>query len=184
MLICLSSPGYLQPISIGEPDQAQYYTDASMGFNNPIGILIQESVELFGIASDIRVIMSFGSGKDATVFPQTSESIPDKLIAALAYIERSCESAHQDWQRRTNGLGIYYRFNVEKHLQLHNIREWSQSSLIVSFTQEYYLDAQVSDRLDEALKALQRESDLVKLKTIGTCLYCVEYIHTNWLQLI
>ena len=113
---------------------------------------------MFGEEAEVATVLSIGVGKgDVWCASSTSDS---ELREAVRRATTSCEPVHQELYARLRGTSIYFRFNVERG-------SGPQMQLSSSTISAYLEDGVVSDRVDDAIKSIDRRPTGIKLKDIS-----------------
>lgn len=139
----MSTPELFLPVKIGEHGQEGDFFDASFVRNNPIEELLREVRDLYDPATRVRTIISFGCGKITAAFGAD-------IGSTIRSIALSGERAHEDLQYRMKKLGVYFRFNVERNMDLHEIVDISK---VQSSTDSYRNQELVGQKMDEVVEA-------------------------------
>lgn len=180
-LLCLAYPGLLDPIRLGNAHLAEDLYDASFGCNNPVNVILKEAQEIFGNSAYLSLIISFGSGKSTISISQpTTGQILRDMVPALSQISLASEIPHNELQRRTQTLGVYFRFNTEYTVDSLALEEWLDSNQIAIQTRIYLQDENNNQRLDSVVEAMIARSNTILLATISK-IYIPSYI--NYLTL-
>ena len=125
---------------------------------NPGKELLREAQQIFGDDAEVATILSIGAGKgDVWSMSETDgASMRDAVKRTMA----NCEAVHEELYARLRESAIYYRLNVEKG----SGRKMVLSSSLIS---AYLREGVVNDKLDDAIRSIERRPKGVKLKDIS-----------------
>jgi hypothetical protein len=154
---CIASPDTFIPISIGTGHKQVTLVDALTVAANPGKELLREAQRVFGDESEVATILSIGAGKGDVWSVSTTTS--SELREAVKRATMSCEPVHEELYSRLRQTAIYFRLNVERG-------SGPQMELSFASVSAYLGEGAVSDRVDEAIKSIQRRSMGVKLQDI------------------
>ena len=155
---CIASPDTFIPVTIGSGHKQATLIDALATAANPGKELLREAQRVFGEEAEVATVLSIGVGK-GDVWCASSAS-GSELREAVRRATTSCEPVHQELYARLRGTSIYFRFNVERG-------SGPQIQLSSSTISAYLEDGVVSDRVDDAIKSIDRRPTGIKLKDIS-----------------
>lgn len=169
-LATLASPGLMEPITIEGVGTSEDFIDADISCSNPTLELLREASDVFGPHIQIFSIVSLGCGRenpDVNSKGGTTGPSARELVTAQTHISIACERTHEDLQRRTRNLNIYFRFNPGRDLNSSQTEEWKQVSFHKIQTMSYLQMELVSQRLDAAVNALHSSLTGVLLSVLS-----------------
>ena len=156
-----ATPNYFEPITIGSPGTSLRCIDGGFGQNNPVRQVYEESKAIFPGRS-VSCLISIGCGQASTIhIPkpgifQRAGIFPNHIIQAAKDMATDCEEKHQETARSfTDGPGIYFRFNVDRGLDMVGFEEWKKFHNISSHTKHYMMMQETNQMLDSAMHALR-----------------------------
>ena len=125
---------------------------------NPGRELLREAQRIFGDDAEVATILSIGAGKgDVWSMSETDgASMRDAVKRTVA----NCEPVHEELYARLRESAIYYRLNVERG-------PGPQMTLSSSLISAYLREGAVNDKLDDAIRSIERRPKGVKLKDIS-----------------
>lgn len=165
-LATLSSSGFLEPIAIEGIGASEDFVDGDISCSNPTLELLREATDLFGPDMKVFAIVSLGSGRE--IADANSQGTTDSIARELMrHFNIACERAHEDLQRRTRNLEIYFRFNPGQDISSSQPREWKQISFLKTQTTSYLQMEMVSQQLDAAVSALHCNPTGVPLSVLS-----------------
>jgi hypothetical protein len=147
------------PVQIGAGHKQVTLVDATTGFANPSQELLREAQRIFGGDEEVTTLVSIGSGK-GDVWSLSEGGGEKERLKALQRAAMNCEPVHEELWGRLRETGIYYRLNMDR-------ASGSQIQLSSSHISVYLQEGEISDKLDCAIKNIQRRADGVKLKEIS-----------------
>ncbi|KAI0119738.1 acyl transferase/acyl hydrolase/lysophospholipase [Daldinia grandis] len=114
------------------------FIDAGFGYNNPCEVLINEAKRLFP-ERDVLQILSIGTGLgDVVTIKNTRRSI----IGALKRMARSSNMVARRLDEKYSNSGEYYRFNVDRGLEVITLSDWEKTCTISAHTNNYLSENQ------------------------------------------
>ncbi len=169
-----AAPRLFKRIEIGDSQLKQEYVDAGLGCNNPVTHLVKEAAREFGAERSVGCIVSVGTGKPKVAgFSKPAFGLarvfPLELIEVLKKMATSSEvEATAAKERYRNFPGLYHRLNVDKGLEDITLKDWKSLPEVVTHTEKYLHDPDVSREVDEVVEALLgRPSASVTLGHLG-----------------
>lgn len=155
----LATPGAFLPISVGPATRQGEFLGASLGFSNPLSLLLNEAIEIFGHGIPVSLVLSLGTGMTKIIShsKKTSEEILRSVIL-------DCEETERQISHQFDGSPAYLRLSVNKGLESSNNKHWHDLGPIVTFTQAYIYLHHISEEIERALNALQGHGQLIKLE--------------------
>ncbi len=154
-----AAPRLFKRIQIGDPGLRQEFVDAGLGCNNPVTHLIKEAGREFGAERSVGCILSIGTGKSKVAgFSKPAgiaRLLPLELIEVLKRMATSSEAQAMDAKERyRNFPGLYHRLNVDKGLEDIALKDWKNLPEVVTHTEKYLNDPDVSREVDKVVDAL------------------------------
>jgi hypothetical protein len=155
---CVASPETFLPVTIGTGYKKVVLVDALALCANPGRELLHEAQRIFGVDAEVATILSIGAGKGDVW--SMSETDGASMIDAVKRTVANCEPVHEELYARLRESAIYYRLNIEKGLG-------QQMMLSSSGISAYLQEGAVNDKLDDAIKSIERRPKGVKLRDIS-----------------
>jgi hypothetical protein len=164
VLATCASPVGFEPVTIGARHKKQEYVGPVA--HNPFRDVITESHLLFGGDSSVASILSLGCGHPG-VITVPSDGTPATLLALMQEMILDCQSHAKETQDQIGHLGIYFRFSVEQGMQRAYLGNTDDTSLMVSRTQTYLGDLDVSSKVDAYIQSLHTPVGLITLERLS-----------------
>jgi hypothetical protein len=169
-----AAPPFFKRIQIGEPGLKEEFLDAGLGCNNPVDQLVQEAMREFGKRQEVSCIVSIGTGmpkvnKYEKPTLGIQRFLPLGLVKAVTKLATDAErEALKMKERFRNCPGLYRRLNVIRGLEYTSLEEWKKMGEVITHTKEYMSNREVSEELDEIVKALiGKPSHIYTLSHLG-----------------
>ncbi|KAG8834322.1 hypothetical protein FRC17_009161 [Serendipita sp. 399] len=134
----IASPDIFPPVTLGQGYNALSVIDGLMGYANPMRELLKEVQDISGPSQHIGCIVSIGTGMQIPT--ERSRTLDNE---SLIRIVTNTENVHQELQRKTQDLGIYFRFN-----NYYGFTPNSEPSHIFQSTRAYHGDATVDTNIN------------------------------------
>ncbi|KKY38358.1 putative vegetative incompatibility protein 2 [Diaporthe ampelina] len=136
---------YFKPMTIkDEEGQEEKFVDAALGTNNPISILWDEAVNLFGKKRRLGCVVSLGTGSRKVEMAPGGEKLKEKarfLISAVKVMKEigtDSEKDHQRWQAKFEEFeSTYFRLNVDGGAQGIELSDWQKIGQLKARTRDY-----------------------------------------------
>ena len=159
---CVASPETFLPVTIGTGHKKVVLVDALALCANPGKELLREAQQIFGDDAEVATILSIGAGKGDvwSMFEMDGASVRE----AIKRIVANCELVHEELYAHLRESAIYFRLNVDKS-------SGQQMALSSSGISAYLREGAVNDKLDDAIKSIERRPKGVKLKDISESLF-------------
>ena len=155
---CVAYPDTFLPVNIGSGHRQFALVDALTVAANPGKELLREAQRVFGDDAEVATILSIGAGKgDVWSVLSTSGS---ELREAVKRATTSCEPVHEELYSRLRQTSIYFRLNVDRG-------SGPQMELSSANVSAYLEEGVVSDKVDDAIKSIDRRPTGIKLKDIS-----------------
>jgi hypothetical protein len=146
------------PVTIGTGHKKVMLVDALALCANPGKELLREAQQIFGDDAEVATILSIGAGKGDVW--NMSKMDGASARDALNRIVANCEPVHEELYDRLRESAIYYRLNVDNGS--------GQQTELSSFGISAYLQERATnDKLDNAIRSIERRPNGVKLKDIS-----------------
>lgn len=165
-LATLSSWGFLEPITIEGIGASEDFIDGDISCSNPTLELLKEAADFFDPHIKIMCILSLGSGRESVVASSEGTAARD-MVTIHTHFSIACERIHEDLQRRTRNLNIYFRLNPGRDINSSQIQEWKQISFLKTQVTSYLQMEMISQQLDTAVSALQSNPNGILLSAIS-----------------
>jgi hypothetical protein len=155
---CIASPETFLPVKIGDGHEEVVLVDAIAVCLNPGKELLREAQQIFGDDAEVATILSLGAGKGDV----WSMSVTDGASArdAVKRTIANCEPVHEELYARLRESAIYFRLNVDRG-------SGQQMALSSSCISAYLREGATNDKLDDAIRSIERRPKGVKLKDIS-----------------
>jgi hypothetical protein len=155
---CVASSETFLPVTIGDGHKKVALVDALALCANPGKELLREAQQIFGDDAEVATILSIGAGKGDVW--SMSETDGASMRDAVKRIVANCEPVHEELYAQLRESAIYHRLNVDKG----SGQQMAPSSSLIS---AYLREGAVNDKLDDAIKSIERRPKGVKLKDIS-----------------
>jgi len=154
-----AAPKFFKAISIGDKDLKEQFISASLGYSNPVTLVLDEAENVFGHLQKVACVISIGTGHPGTISWESSgtcgQIFTADLVNILAKISADCESTAEQLLKCFALLsGVYYRLNVEQGLQSITLVDWKKLSEIRTHTLQYLQQTKATGSLDEIASIL------------------------------
>jgi hypothetical protein len=159
---CVASPETFLPVTIGDGHKKVVLVDALSLCPNPGKELLGEAQQIFGDDGEVATILSLGAGKGDVWSMSVTDgaSVRDAVKRTVA----NCEPVHEELYARLRESAIYFRLNVDRG-------SGQQMALSSSCISAYLREGANNDKLDDAIKSIERRPKGVKLKDISESLF-------------
>ena len=125
---------------------------------NPGRELLREAQQIFGDDAEVATILSVGAGKGDVW--SMSEMDGASMRNAVKRTVDNCEPVYEELYARLRESAIYFRLNVERG-------SGQQMTLSSSCISAYLQEGVINDKLDHAIRSIERRPKGVKLKDIS-----------------
>jgi hypothetical protein len=176
-MLCASMahPELFKGVEIGEPLIRESSAEPGMEYSNPIEQTIAEANTLFP-HRHVASIVSIGAGHGCTIqTPKPSllhRKLPTNALTVMNNIAIDNERvAYRAAFRFTPTKDVYFRFNIDQGVQNVKLRHWERLSEVSSHARAYMRQAEISERMDRAVKAIMERKTAVSMKQIGASIY-------------
>jgi len=149
--IAWANPGLFPPLRIGPKYMQEELVSAVDGCNNPTLQAVEEAHNAFGRDQKVACLLSLGTGKPGN----RSVSMESAQLAQM--IARDTESTAEQLDRRYSGLQIYFRFSVDRTLELGTASRTieQRAGRITSYTTIYLETHAISETLSRCVQGSQ-----------------------------
>lgn len=132
-----AAPTFFPPMLIQNPPSA--YVDGGLGYNNPIGPLLDEARHIWPPTRDIGCIVSIGTGILASRdIGWTIQPLFESLKDIATDTEKVARELREEMKHRYGvEQNIYFRFNVQHGLEQVALEEWKETDRTKVATQAY-----------------------------------------------
>ena len=155
-----SMPPLFTPVHIGFDHQQEELVTAMLGYSNPIKEVIKELLNTYGPSRKVQLILSIGAGKRVPL------SIKGKGISLEDKAAQEAESLAEELREQFRKTGVYFRFSVDRGIEILEQARDQHTSTIYSNTSAYLSQKEVDKSLDRAIRASSMSS-LVTLEKLG-----------------
>ncbi|KAI7780329.1 hypothetical protein LA080_016177 [Diaporthe eres] len=153
---------YFKPMTIkDEEGKEEKFVDAALGTNNPISILWDEAVNLFGKKRRLGCVVSLGTGSRKVEMAPGGEKLKEKakfLISAIKVIKEigtDSEKDHERWQAKFAEFeNTYFRLNVDGGAQGIELSDWQKIGQLKARTRDYLQNPSVKKMIDDLAEVL------------------------------
>lgn len=144
----VTNAGLLNRITINYED----FSEAGLGFNNPVERAAEESREL--TSTKASIIVSLGAGNPGVVeLPRFGVS-NSKISSTMIKILRDCETTENRFAKNAHlHTDDYFRFNVEQGMQS-ILKDFNELNKIKTHTVAYLHKHGVSEQLDQVVRKI------------------------------
>ncbi|CAE6365136.1 unnamed protein product [Rhizoctonia solani] len=170
-----ADPKFFKRIKIQDMGLQIEYVDGGIGCNNPADRILKEADRIFR-GAHVACLISIGMGKgDVLKIPEPGlkeNTIPLGTLDVLERIASDCEATHnqmgmrfQRFKRPDPDPGVYFRFNLDDVPD--DAKQWVGLGHIRQNTEAFLNLANISQRVDEAAKAIRRREPRVLLSDVA-----------------
>jgi hypothetical protein len=152
-----ATPGLFSSVRLGANLLREEIVSAVNGFNNPTLEAIKEAKDIFGKERRVSCLLSLGAGQ-AEVRSTSSKDYTTKTAQDTETIAREC-------QRRFGSLEIYFRFSVERGMDLECAIGEGTFGAIATHTSVYLEGDESAKRLDRFV-TISSSTDRVTLDNL------------------
>lgn len=153
---------YFKPMTIkDEEGREEKFVDAALGTNNPISILWDEAVSLFGKKRRLGCVVSLGTGSRKVEMAPGGEKLKEKAkflfsaIKVMKEIGTDSEKDHERWQAKFQEFeNTYFRLNVDGGAQGIELSDWQKIGQLKTRTRDYLQDPSVKKMIDNLAEVL------------------------------
>jgi hypothetical protein len=153
---------YFKPITIrDEEGKEDKFVDAALGTNNPISVLWDEAVNLFGKKRRLGCVVSLGTGSRKVEMAPDGEGLKEKakfLISAIKVMKEigtDSEKDHERWQAKFREFEhTYFRLNVDGGAQGIELSDWQKIGQLKKRTRDYLQDPSVKQMINDLAEVL------------------------------
>jgi hypothetical protein len=125
---------------------------------NPAKELLREAQQIFGDDAEVATILSLGAGKGDVWNMSVTDGA--SMRDAVRHTVANCEPVHEELYARLREPAIYFRLNVDRG-------SGQQMTLSSSRISAYLQEGAINDKLDDAIRSIERRPKGVKLKDIS-----------------
>lgn len=148
---------YFKPMAIkNDEGKEEHFVDAALGTNNPISILWDEAINLFGNKRRLGCVVSLGTGSRKVEMAPGGEKFKEKakfLISAVKVMKEigtDSERDHERWQAKFAEFeDTYFRLNVDGGAQGIELSDWKKMGQLKSRTRDYLQSPAVKKMIDD-----------------------------------
>lgn len=153
---------YFKPMAIkNEEGKEEKFVDAALGTNNPISILWDEAINLFGKKRRLGCVVSLGTGSRKVEMAPGGEKLKEKVkflfsaIKVMKEIGTDSERDHLRWQAKFAEFEhTYFRLNVDGGAQGIELSDWQKIEQLKARTRDYLQDSGVKKMIDDLAEVL------------------------------
>lgn len=169
---------YFKPMTIkDEEGKEEKFVDAALGTNNPISILWDEAVNIFGKKRRLGCVVSLGTGSRKVEMAPGGEKLKDKIkflvsaVKVMKEIGTDSEKDHQRWQAKFAEFeNTYFRLNVDGGAQGIELSDWQKIGQLKTRTRDYLQNPSVKKMIDDLAEVLvENKSSGLNLAHGGKC---------------
>lgn len=153
---------YFKPMAIKDDEgKEEKFVDAALGTNNPISILWDEAVNLFGRKRRLGCVVSLGTGSRKVEMAPGGEKFVEKakfLISAIKVMKEigtDSEKDHERWQSKFKEFdSTYFRLNVDGGAQGIELSDWEKIGQLKARTRDYLQNPEVKRMINHLAEVL------------------------------
>ncbi|ROW01599.1 hypothetical protein VSDG_02235 [Cytospora chrysosperma] len=152
---------YFKPMILKDNQgMEQEFVDAALGRNNPINVLPEEAISLFGTQRRLGCVVSLGTGsrKAELVQARAVREMGKQIVSLLKVMKEFTTDTRRDHEQMemkfNNFPGVYFRFDVEGGAEGISLDEWKKIGKLKERTRLYLQSAKVSAHIDELAETL------------------------------
>ncbi|KIM22799.1 hypothetical protein M408DRAFT_78481, partial [Serendipita vermifera MAFF 305830] len=149
------------PVKIGPRRTQESFISGALGANNPTRLLLEEASKLFGKNRRVAQIISLGCGLPRVLSVNSSDMM--EVNRLLKDITADCETVAEELSTRLFNIDAYLRLNVNRGMELLEMKEWNSLGAVGSHTTTYLATTVVSESIDSSLRRLQTRIGSVTL---------------------
>jgi hypothetical protein len=152
---------FFKSISIRGPDGiSEEFCDGGLKWNNPVKVVIEEGLKVFGPERRVACVVSIGTGHQSATGladPDWYQALlPKNVINLLKDLATNCEDKAIECEKQYGNLpGLYYRFNVEHGLEKVSLADWKMLSTVKAHTKSYLAKPSVEGKLNQLVEVLR-----------------------------
>jgi hypothetical protein len=162
---CSTQPAFA-PASLGASHKKQEYIGAGLGTNNPIREVITEAHLLFGGDSGVVSLLSLGCGHPG-IIAMPADGDKETFFVLMQAMMLDCEKRAREMKEHLGQLGIYFRFSIEQGMQESHFRPKNDLSWVITQTENYLSDSEISGQLDSAMRSLYSSAGPITLARLS-----------------
>jgi predicted acylesterase/phospholipase RssA len=167
----MAHPELFKSVEIGDPPMRESFVDGGMGCNNPIAHALAEAKTLFA-DQHVASVMSIGAGHTRTIQVPTPSLIqrvlPTNVLLVMKDIATDSERVAQEMASRFQRTrDLYFRYNVDQGMQSVKLSDWERLSEVTAHTRAYMRQAETSERMDRAVRAIKERKAAISMEQIG-----------------
>ncbi|KAJ7109046.1 acyl transferase/acyl hydrolase/lysophospholipase [Mycena crocata] len=146
-----ATPAFFERVFIGPPTRREPFIDGGLGQNNPAEQVLSEAEVIFPTRK-LRCLVSIGTGQLGTIEVSTPNLVGKEVLVAMATdCEDTAERMVKHFRDRPK---TYFRFNVDRGLQMVTLDAWDQMDKVSAHTRHYMAIQEVGTRLDDAVRGI------------------------------
>jgi hypothetical protein len=152
---------FFKSISIRGPDGiSEKFCDGGLKWNNPVKVVIEEGLKVFGPERRVACVVSIGTGHQSAIGLAEADwyqaLLPKNAIDLLRKLATDCEGTANECETKYGSLlGLYYRFNVEHGLEKVSLADWKMLSTVKAHTKTYLAKPLVGGRVNQLIDVLR-----------------------------
>ena len=160
-----SSLNQFDAIKVGPSGQEETFVGAEQAFDNPIREAIKELRAVYDPKTRVNCVLSLGYGQPGvltTAKIQDADSAQIKMVAAIHsnYLADEIEV-------QIGELGVYYRFSVDRGLEVPDNIPHDDLGLIVTHTNDYLQRNNIQGMMQTVITSLEQINSNVTIGDIG-----------------
>jgi hypothetical protein len=160
-----SSLNQFDAIKVGPSGQEESFVGAEQVFDNPIREAVKELRAIYDPKASINCLLSLGYGQPGVLTAakiQDADSAQIKMVAAI----------HSDYladeiEVQIGELGVYYRFSVDRGLEVPDNIPHDNIGLIGTHTGAYLQRTNIQRMMQNAITSLEQSNSNVTIGEIG-----------------
>ncbi|KAK7741389.1 hypothetical protein SLS63_000943 [Diaporthe eres] len=153
---------YFRPMTLKD-DQGKEgkFADAALGRNNPITLLPEEAISLYGTRRRLGCVVSLGTGSRKAELVQAGKGIMEKgkqIMSVLKVMKEISTDTQRDHENMVNMFkdfpGVYFRFDVDGGAEGISLDQWEKIDQLKARTRAYLQRPEVKTSIDDLAEAL------------------------------
>ncbi|KAK3336561.1 acyl transferase/acyl hydrolase/lysophospholipase [Cercophora scortea] len=155
-----AAPGFFKPVAIVSGSVTEKFLDAAMGYNNPIGEVLDEAGKIIDSSCKIGCVLSLGTGTREKGLNEPSCCIPwcFSVCNLMKNITTDSERMHDMAKNRfTDFSSTYFRFSVPEAAANVKLGKYKKMDGLKKTTLEY-LGSSVKSDIDKVIDVLSNGS--------------------------
>lgn len=179
----MASNSFFKPIRIGPKGADRNTTRAlerefiggSLRCNNPSRELLREARNVFGNDQRVACLVNIGSGKPQILSLREENRTLDGVARVLEEIATDCETEAEQLADQFAETGIYFRFSVDRGLELVGLHEWKEFGKVEAHTKTYLETGRTTRLVDLCLKSVNTRIGSITIQQLSESIHAGGY---------